>query len=169
MQVALAEPGPHQLRAAYLLAQAAGPLGRPDLAEALLRRILSATDALLAPFLALGLLLVGQGRHVEAIEVYEAALARHPGHPDLARVIADATVAYDALGLYEEGLALCRRAIDELGAREPLLLRNLGVLYLRLDQPAPAREALRAAGAAAPWLRDELGELWARWGDGGPL
>ena len=106
------------------------------------------------------------GRHRQARECFEQALAEHPAPRGRARALARLAVVHDRLGDYPAAASCFAEALDlhrTLGNRhgEGAQLINLGALHRRLGRHAEAAECQRQAAELFAALGDERLEGYA--------
>lgn len=147
--------------AKYGLARAYNLLGRGEEAERIARDLLTrqrAPEALRVLGGALGV----QGRHAEALQLFDEALTLRPNYRGVQH---DRALALHKLGRTEEALAILRALAEKMGATPELILSWASVLLdeHRLDE---AEELLMRGAAASPSnvkLQSDLARLrWMR-------
>ena len=127
--------------------------GRPDAAEALLRRIVALTPNNLAATLDLALLLFGRGNLAQAEVHARNAIRLAPESPQ----------AHNLMGMIltetnrpQAGEYHYRCVLDLTGTRDPILLANLGWNLKNQGRMDEARALYRESLAAAPQIRQTL-------------
>ena len=127
--------------------------GRPEAAEALLRRIVSLAPNTLAATQDLALMLFGRGNVAEAEVHARNAIRLAPESPQ----------AHNLLGMIltetnrpQAGEYHYRRVLELTGNRDPILLANLGWNLKNQGRMAEARSLYQESLAAAPHIRQTL-------------
>lgn len=125
---------PGDVEALQLLGVITLQQGRPDLAEAELRRALALNPAHAIANSNLGLALSQMNRDAEAVEHYDRAIAADPQYID---ALVNRGVALNKLKRYDEAIASQRRAL-ELRPEHAGALSNLGMALANLNRHAEA-------------------------------